>query len=51
MKYEKVITVNLNYESAKLGVSDADSFESCDTELDKELARLGLKCRVVKNDK
>jgi len=42
MKFEKNITLNLgNYQSLKLGVSDAPSFEECDQFLIKELIRLG----------
>ncbi len=49
MKFEKVITVNLgNYESLKLGVSDADSFLDCSIALNAELARLEIKARGVK---
>lgn len=43
MNFEKTLTINLgNYESLKLGVKEAESFEQCDYELDKELLRLGL---------
>ena len=43
MKYEKAITINLgNYESLRLCVSDAPSFEECDKEIKYELNKLGI---------
>ena len=43
MKYDKQITVNLgNYESLKVGVSDAPSFEECDKILIAELKSRGV---------
>ena len=43
MKYEKAITINIgNYESLRLCVSDAPSFEECDEEIKNELNRLGI---------
>jgi hypothetical protein len=43
MKFEKVVTINLgNYESLKLGVADASSFEECDIAISKEAQRIGL---------
>ena len=49
MKFDKQVTLNLgNYESLKLGVGDADSFEQCDEQISKELTRLDLDSRMVK---
>jgi len=43
LKYEKAITINLgNYESLRLCVSDAPSFEECDKEIKYELNKLGI---------
>ena len=43
MKYEKAITINLgNYESLRLCVSDAPSFEECDKTIKNEINRIGL---------
>ncbi len=49
MKFEKAVTINLgNFESLKIGVSDCDSFQQCDTLLDNELDRLVLNSKGVK---
>jgi len=43
MKFQKSITVNLgNYQTVKLEVVEADSFEQCDFEFKKEIARLNI---------
>jgi len=43
MKVEKAIVVNIgNYQSLRLGVSDAPSFEDCDQVIIAELERLRL---------
>jgi len=42
-KYEKSITVNLgNYESLKVGVSDAPSYNECDKAINEHLNNLGI---------
>jgi len=44
MKYEKVVTINLgNYESVKIGVTDASSFSECDKLLLDQVKELGVK--------
>lgn len=49
MNFDKEIVVNLgNYESLKLRVNGAESFQDCDCELNMELARLGLKSKAVR---
>ncbi len=49
MNFDKEIVVNLgNYESLKVRVNGAESFQDCDYEIDAELARLGLKSKAVK---
>jgi len=43
MKYEKVITINIgNYESLKIGVGDAPSFEECDKALIEHIKYMGI---------
>lgn len=43
MRYEKMITINLGqYQSLKIGISDAPSFFECDKYLVAELKRLKL---------
>ena len=43
MKYEKSITINLgNYESLKVGVSDAPSYEECDKAIKDHLKELSI---------
>jgi len=43
MKYEKMITVNVgNFESIKIGVSDAPSFDECNKILIEHLKDLGI---------
>ena len=43
MKYEKSVTINLgNYESMRVGVTEANSFEECDIELKKHLSELDI---------
>jgi len=42
MKYEKCVTINLgNYQSLKIGVSEANSFADCDKVLIEHLENLG----------
>jgi len=44
MKYEKSITLNLgNYESLKIGVSDAPSYNECDNAIKQHLNELSVK--------
>jgi hypothetical protein len=43
MKYDKMITVNIgNFESIKIGVSDAPSFADCDKTIIEHLKHLGI---------
>jgi len=47
IKFEKSVTINLgNYNSMKVGVTEAGSFEECDIEIKKHL--LGLKIDIEK---
>lgn len=49
MKFEKAVTIDMgNYESLRIGVTECDSFQQCDTLLDIELDRLGLNSKGVK---
>jgi ribosomal protein L5 len=42
-KFEKSVTINLgNYESMRIGVTEANSFEECDIELKKHLSGLDI---------
>lgn len=41
MRFEKAVTLNLgSYESVRLAVSDAESFQDCDAELLNEAMRI-----------
>jgi len=43
MKYEKSITVNMgNYNSMRIGCTDAESFDEIDVALKKEIIEMGL---------
>ena len=43
MKYEKSITINMgNYNSMRIGCTEADSFEEIDVELAKEIKKMGI---------
>ena len=43
MKMEKTITINLgNYQSLKVGCTDAPTYEECDQEIINELIRCGI---------
>ena len=43
MKHTKQLTINIgNYESVRLGVESADSFETCDRAILAEVERMGL---------
>jgi len=43
MKYDKTVTINLgNYESMKIGVSEAPSYDDCDKMIIQELERKGI---------
>ena len=43
MKFEKAITINIgNYQSVRIGVSDANSFADCDEALIKHVIKMGF---------
>jgi len=43
MKYEKMVTINIgNYQSLKIGVTEAPSFDDCDKVIIEELDKLDM---------
>lgn len=43
-KFEKSVTINLgNFNSMKIGVTEASSFEECDTQISDYIKKLGLR--------
>jgi hypothetical protein len=43
-KFEKSVTLNLgNYNSMKIGITEASSFEECDKQINDYIKKLGLR--------